>query len=168
MKRFKRTWHSVIAVCFLLASASSSVHAEGPYAGAAYGFFGWKVFGGYEPFQYVAAEVAYVNMEDLISAVVPDVLGQDREFTGFQYSVLGLLPVGSNAFFGRIGIYSWQAERRGRTVESGSNTTFGLGYQLKFGPEGSWRFRAELEWFREIGGLASVGLAYQFPVGGWR
>jgi OOP family OmpA-OmpF porin len=117
---------------------------------------GIKLFGGYEFNQYFGVETAFVDLGEFLGFL---------EQYGWALEVVGSLPVGEKfTLFAKAGMFSWDLEVFGETVEDGNDSTFGVGGQWAFAEH--WAVRGEYEQFNDISGgdvdLFSVGLLYRF------
>lgn len=130
--------------------------------------FGWKIFGGYRFSRYFGIDVGYYDLgepDDTISGINAKV-----ELTGWNFSGVGVLPLGRFEFFGRLGLFAWDGKATA-SVGSFSDTANDSGTDGSAGIGGSWavnkklRIRGELEGFA-IGdagaSLLSFGVDYRF------
>jgi OOP family OmpA-OmpF porin len=129
---------------------------------------GWKIFGGYRFSRYLGVDLGYYDLgtpDDTIAGIDTEI-----ELTGWNLSAVGTLPLGRFEFFGRLGLFSWDADAKatmgslsGSASDSGTDGSAGIG--------GSWavtkkvRIRGELEGFaiEDAGAsLLSFGVDYRF------
>lgn len=131
---------------------------------------GWKFFGGYAFNENIAVEGAWVDIGDFTDNVSVPALGVNKmslDIDGFAVSGVGSLPVGdSAAVFGKLGIWSWNAD--GKVVgvsadDSGTDVMFGVGGSYSFTDAIS--VRAEWERFKadsDDADLLSVSGVFNF------
>ncbi len=121
-----------------------------------------KIFGGYQYSKYLALEATYVDLGEFDAD--RDALNQisnlsgftvdsvSIEISGFEFSVLGFLPVTDNvSIFGRVGIFSWEADMNvslaglgsGTEDDDGNDAVFGLG--LNFNVSDGVNLKAEFD-----------------------
>ncbi len=161
----RRLWE--IGVLVVLVGASSPVlaqglQAEGPYIAGSAGAalirldiddinliddttIAWKAGAGLRS-RYVAFEVDYRSLREL-TAIFP---GADltAETTGFQASMLLILPAGPFEIFGRGGWFRWKHQTGivdEITETTGTDFAYGAGAALRLG---SFSLRAEYERFK--------------------
>jgi OmpA-OmpF porin, OOP family len=134
---------------------------------------GYKIFGGYQFNQHFGLEVAYVDLgkasySGRFGALT--VTGGSVETTGFNFSAVGTLPLGSSfALLGRIGLFTWESKANDVTggvpfsgKENGTDVSYGFGASFNFTKNLS--MRAEWDRFKAVGDidLLSIGVAYKF------
>jgi OmpA-OmpF porin, OOP family len=135
---------------------------------------GWKLFGGFMFNRNFGVELAYVDLGKAsysgVFGPLP-VTGGSVEVTGFNVAGIAAIPV-TDAFslFGKLGIYSWEAEAKDTTAGFPFSDTFD-GNDLFFGAGISYSFTRNLslrgEWERfklddVDADLLSVGFVYRF------
>ena len=143
-----------LAAASLLAAANASADNEqGFYAGAGLGQFdieiddfddvtttldnydsddtAYKVFAGWRMNQWLAAELAYVNLGSPDDEILPDTT-LTVETDGFAPYLVGTFPIGFFEVFGKAGYYWYETDARvrsplGDASESNSDSTFTWG-----------------------------------------
>ena len=125
------------------APIASADNPDGFYAGAGVGRFnaqiddvdavqptieGWdeedtayKIFGGWRLNDYVAFEVAYINLGEPSGEVVPG-FNLDTQVDGFAPYVVATIPLGIFEVYGRLGYYFYDATLGTETVAGGRVT----------------------------------------------
>lgn len=141
---------------------------------------GVKLFAGYRLTPNIAFEAGWVDLGKIsidvdVSSPESLSLGVDSEIDGLALSVIGIVPIDERLeVFGRIGVYSWDANAEAVVSEGGtaikasddddgSDPVYGIGVQYDF----TDILKGRAEWERyDIGGddvdLTSLGIAYQF------
>jgi OOP family OmpA-OmpF porin len=138
---------------------------------------GFKIFGGYQFNDYFGLDLALVDLGKAQyggSFFGTPVTGGTVEVFGVNFSAVGTWPVTpAFAFFGKIGLFAWEAEARDTTggipfsgTEDGADLSIGLGFSVNFTRNLSGR----VEWERfgmdskDLGyaDLLSLGLVYRF------
>jgi OOP family OmpA-OmpF porin len=184
----------VLLVMVIAAAAPASALDRGFYLGAGFGFSsfdvgdfyddyrplrfeegnpGFKVFGGYRIFNFLAVEVGYLDYGNITKR--EGLRGfNERLSVGIDQwdaSVLGVIPLGHKAgLFGKVGAASWDADvlytADGVPLDlssSGTDLTYGLGVDFVFKKVG---IRVEGDWLDipDTGGafMASFNLTYNF------
>lgn len=148
---------AVASVAVLSVCCSLSVYAEGGYFGASVGSTspegsgfesdtGFKITGGYKYTERLAIEGSYVSLgefaanNDTLSEISSmtgfSVTSSSVEISGFEFSIVGLMPVNERfSFFGRVGVFMWDADVNvsisgygsGSESDDGADFIFGLG-----------------------------------------
>lgn len=135
---------------------------------------GWKLYGGFMFTRNFGVELAYVDLGkakysgDFFGLPVT---GGTIEATGFNMAAIGAIPLSpALSLFGKLGIFSWEAEANDRTAGLPFTQTLD-GNDLFFGFGASYSFTRNLsvrgEWERfqlddtDVD-LLSIGLAYRF------
>lgn len=95
-----------------------------------------SIYAGNKISQQMAFEFGYTDLGEFDVSGFPDT---KVEVTGFEFSVVGNMPMSSTlAFFGRLGMYLWDVEGTifGVPVgeDSGTSVTFGFGLDINFNP----------------------------------
>ena len=121
----------------------------------------FKVFGGYQFTRNVAVEAAFVDLGEFDSLGLPNALDQ----YGLAFEIVGILPIGHRgAVFGKVGFFDWSVDFLSRTVDEGTDLTFGVGGEYVF--DNNWGVRAEWERFTDVSDgdvdLFSAGVVYRF------
>jgi OOP family OmpA-OmpF porin len=134
---------------------------------------GFKLFGGYQFNRNFGFELAYLDLGkasytgDLGGAPVT---GGSLENTGFNFSVVGTLPLTQNFdLFGKLGAYLWETKARdvtggvaGSRKDDGTDVSLGVGVAYNFTPQlalrGEWE---KLKAHDDIDFL-SVSVAFKF------
>lgn len=164
----------LLVVVVVAAAAPASALDRGFYLGAGFGFSsfdvgdfyddyqplsfeggnpGFKVFGGYQIFKYLAVEVGYldygrVTKHEGLRGVNEKISVNINQWDG---SVLGVIPVGhSVGIFAKVGAASWNtdvsytADNNTQDLSSsGTDLTYGVGIDIVFKKVG---IRAEGDW----------------------
>ena len=134
---------------------------------------GYKIFGGYQFNQHFGLELAYVDLGKASYSGnffgVP-VTGGSVKTSGFNFSAVGTLPLGSNfALFGKAGFFTWESKASDTTggvpfsgTENGTDLSLGIGASYNFTK--NFAVRAEWERFKAVGDidLLSIGAVYKF------
>lgn len=120
-----------------------------------------KLFGGYQFNKNLAAEAAFVDLGEFDALGLPNALEQ----YGLAFQVVGLVPIGQRgAFFGKAGLFLWDVDFLGTTVDDGTSAAFGVGGEFDFSER--WGARIEWERFNDISGgdvdLISGSVVYRF------
>ncbi|MFQ5544723.1 MAG: outer membrane beta-barrel protein [Acidiferrobacterales bacterium] len=121
----------------------------------------FKAFGGYQFAKNLGVEIALVDLGEFDSLGLPNSLEQ----WGLAYGIVGILPIGDRgAVFGKVGFFDWTVDFLSRTVDEGTDPTFGVGGE--YTSDNNWGVRVELERFTDVSGgdvdLFSVGVVYRF------
>ncbi|MFQ5545745.1 MAG: outer membrane beta-barrel protein [Acidiferrobacterales bacterium] len=121
---------------------------------------GFKVFGGFQFTRHLGVEFALVDLGEFDSLGLPNALEQ----YGLAYEIVGIVPIGDRgAFFGKVGFFDWSVDFLSRTVDEGTDTTYGVGGEYV---PNKWGLRVELERFTDVSGgdvdLFSIGAVYRF------
>jgi len=135
---------------------------------------GFKIFGGYQFDQNFGVELAYVDLGKASysgSFFGAPVTGGKVEVWGLNISAVGTLPLNpSFSLFGKVGLFSWEAEASDVTggvpfsaKDDGADLSVGLGLSYNFTKNVS----ARVEWQRFMmdvadADLLSVGIVYKF------
>jgi OOP family OmpA-OmpF porin len=135
---------------------------------------GFKIFGGYQFNQNFGVELAYVDLGKASysgSFFGAPVTGGKVEVWGLNISAVGTLPLNpSFSLFGKVGLFSWEAEASDVTggvpfsaKDDGVDLSIGLGLSYNFTKNVS----ARVEWQRFMmdvadADLLSVGIVYKF------
>ena len=135
---------------------------------------GFKIFGGYQFNQYFGLDLAYVDLGKASysgSFFGTPVTGGKVEVWGLNISAVGTLPLNpSFSLFGKVGLFSWEAEASDVTggvpfsaKDDGADLSIGLGLSYNFTKNVS----ARVEWQRFMmdvadADLLSVGIVYKF------
>lgn len=84
---------------------------------------GFKIFGGYLLYDYLALDIAYVNLGN------PDTGNGNLEVWGADISAMGRLPVTNQiSLFAKVGTFVWDSDHSGsRGDDSGNSLSFGAG-----------------------------------------
>lgn len=108
----------------------------------------WRAFGGWNLNEYLAFEVAYVNLGNPEDEILPDTFAR-VETDGFAPYVVGRIPLGLFELFGKGGYYFHDTDVRvtspggvSRASESGENFTWSAGLGLNLAD----RFKIRLEY----------------------
>jgi OOP family OmpA-OmpF porin len=139
---------------------------------------GWKVFGGYQFHRNIAVEVGYYDLgkASFGGTVGTTPVGGSFRTTAGAASVVGILPLGDFALFGKLGVaYSEQKTNvtvgaaSGSATDRTTNVAYGLG--VRYDVTTNIGVRAEWERFR-VGGnngggkndidLYTLNLLYRF------
>ncbi|WP_455221317.1 outer membrane beta-barrel protein [Kaarinaea lacus] len=119
---------------------------------------GYKVFGGFK-FTIVSVEASYVDFGKVEN------LNQSVSLTGYDLFGLLNLGIGPIDLFGKLGVFSWDADLTSGTSinKDGTDPVYGVGAGITLG---SFSVRAEYEYF-DVSDLDSVsmislGAAYIF------
>lgn len=129
--------------------------------------FGLKFFGGYNFNNYVSVEAAAINLGEFDRKNSIDVV----DVFGVEASVVGRIPIGRFAIFGKAGIFVWDADASvGNVVfasDDGADPTYGFGFEYNF-KHSRWSLRGEWQKFEDVSGsdleLLSVGARYSFGI----
>ena len=120
----------------------------------------YKIFGGYQFNKNFALEAAYIDISQVTAEDGSSKL--TVESTAFNLSAVGIAPISDAVdFFGKIGVMSWEtkAEVSGLLVSSneasGSDITFGLGFDFGLGEH--FALRLEAERFNGVGDESTAG-----------
>jgi hypothetical protein len=135
--------------------------------------FGFKLFGGYRFFEFLAVEAGYTDLGTQETWETSHLMFRHRVkvgVTGWNASAIGFLPLGSVDLFAKVGVMSWDANIAIGLVGSdekeslsGTDMTFGLGIGFNFK---HLFVRGEGEWY-QIGDvdnvlMVSISLGYSF------
>lgn len=121
----------------------------------------WKIFGGYQFNSYLGVELGLADMGDR-TAVVGGVGVVNAQFRIFESLLVATLPVSERfAFYGKAGVYLWDADFDSPAVSpvkadaNGNDLTYGLGVRFNLTRQAALR----LEWqrYNDVGDPASTG-----------
>ncbi len=121
----------------------------------------FKVFGGYQFTRNLGVEIALVDLGEFDSLGLPNALEQ----WGLAFEVVGILPIGDNgSVFGKAGFFDWSVDFLSRTVDEGTDLTFGVGGE--YTSDNNWGVRVEWQRFSDVSDgdvdLFSAGVIYRF------
>jgi OOP family OmpA-OmpF porin len=144
--------------------------------------FGWKVFAGFSYSEYVAVEVAYVDLGEVSIkaesdgdgiAFDPGPVNASIGTSGLSLALVGSMPINDKfGFQAKLGYFAWSADETLSNVafvpvsvsRDGSDPMFGLGAVYR--PNDRYEIRLEYETFSDIeevdGTLASLGFSVRF------
>lgn len=134
---------------------------------------GFKIFGGYQFNRNFAFEVSYLDLGKAsytgFAGAAP-VTGGRAETTGFNFSVVGALPLSPNFdLFGKLGMMAWETDASfsvsgvpGSQKNDGNDLTYGVGVAYNFTP--NLALRGEWERLKAVDDIdfLSVSLAVKF------
>ena len=121
----------------------------------------WKIFGGYQFNPYLGVELGLVDLGDR-PAFVSGFGVASAKFRIFETLLIATLPVGERlAFYGKAGIFQWDADYEfnppvaGSADANGNDYTYGLGVRFNLTRNAALR----LEWQRydDVGDPATTG-----------
>ena len=162
---------AIILLIIVMIAPIAAAQGGGWYAGGSLGSSdddvldqtasSFKAFGGYQFTKNLGAEIALVDLGEFDSGGIPNSLEQ----WGLAYGIVGILPIGDRgAFFGKVGFFDWTVDFLSRTVDEGTDPTFGIGGE--YVSDNNWGVRVELERFTDVSGgdvdLFSAGVVYRF------
>lgn len=141
--KFKLAMVLAALASIALAPVASADNPDGFYAGAGVGRFNaqiddvagaeqaidnwdendtaYKIFGGWRFNDYLALEVAYINLGEPSGEVVPG-FNVDTQVDGFAPYVVATIPLGIFEVYGRLGYYFYDATVGTETVAGGRAT----------------------------------------------
>lgn len=147
----------------------------------------WKIYGGFAFSPYLAAEIAYVDLGEVVTefgASIPpnqiDALLRDtlrvHPYLGDGWVVAGVAswPLGNESFvvYGRAGLFAWEADIDVSVIsgatgkvsdrESGTDFMYGAGVEWRINP--AWSVTAEWERYKlnDWVDAPSIGLRFRF------
>ncbi len=121
----------------------------------------FKIFGGNKLNKNFAFEVSYIDFGQVVATDGFDTL--TFESTGFNFSVLGLIPASNTVdFFGKVGLLFWDAKLAASSGtlyrsrdDDGTDLNFGAG--VNFNVSEQFSLRAEFQRFNNIGDETITG-----------
>lgn len=178
ISHFLSRYGAVLLLLFFVAVSTAAQAQQNFYGGVSIGSFdgevvngsdtGWKIFGGYQLNQNLALEVSYVDL----GTVKETFLGSTfrAEQSGIAGVIVGSAPINKQfSFFGKIGLFLWDADIKftnvllfsGSESDSGTDITYGVGLKYDFNKRVG--VRAEWDHYEDdIGDLLSVGVSFNF------
>lgn len=121
----------------------------------------WKIFGGYQFNSYLGVEIGLVDLGDR-PAFVSGFGVASAQFRIFETLIVATLPLGERfAFYGKAGIYQWDADFEfnppvaGSADANGNDYTYGLG--VKFNVTRNAALRLEWQRYEDVGDPATTG-----------
>jgi OOP family OmpA-OmpF porin len=121
----------------------------------------WKIFGGYQFNPYLGVELGFIDLGDR-PAFVSGLGAASAQFRIFETLLVATLPVSERfAFYGKAGVYQWDADFEfnppvaGSADANGKDYTFGLG--VRFNLTRNAALRLEWQRYNDVGDPATTG-----------